>query len=74
MHVDVPTSPCDAGSEVLAALPPNTYQHARHTIRGVVDEDDHLTFYSGLTHGHVRILLRDPRRAGYTIRRSESEQ
>jgi hypothetical protein len=62
------------GTEVVAALPPDTcpYQHTRHTIRGVVDRHDRLTFYNSLIHGYLRIPLRDLGRAGYTIRRSES--
>jgi hypothetical protein len=62
------------GTEVVAALTPGpcAYQHARHTIRGVVDRHDHLTFYNSLIHGYLRIPLRDLGRAGYTIRRTES--
>jgi hypothetical protein len=62
------------GTEVVAALPPGPcpYQHARLTIRGVVDRHGRLTFYNSLIHGHLRIPLNDLGRAGYTIRRSES--
>jgi hypothetical protein len=60
------------GTEVVAALVPATcpYQHARHTIRGVVDRHDRLAFYNSLSHGYLRIPIRDLSRAGYTIQRS----
>jgi hypothetical protein len=47
-------------------------QHARRTIRGVVDRHGRLTFYSSVTRSHLRIPLRDLARAGYTVGRSEA--
>ena len=62
------------GTEVVATLPAGTgsCQHARRTIRGVVDRHGRLTFYSSVTRGHLRIPLRDLGRAGYTVKRSEA--
>jgi hypothetical protein len=62
------------GAEVVASLSSDACpaRHARQTIRGVIDRHGRLTFYSPLHHGHLRIPIHDLRRAGYTIKRTES--
>jgi hypothetical protein len=57
-----------AGDQVEATLTKRSFRHAAHTIRGVMQTDDTLTYVSEVTGQTTEMGLRNLEDAGYKVR------